>query len=39
MLGILESAKRRGDTIEGLTVKGADLEDVFLKMTGREYRE
>ena len=39
VLGILESAKGRGDTIEGLTVKGADLEDVFLKMTGREYRE
>ncbi len=28
-----------GTTIEGLTVKGADLEDVFIKLTGREYRE
>ena len=24
---------------EGLSVKGADLEDVFLQLTGREYRE
>ena len=39
VLQVLEEAKGRGDTIEGLTVKGADLEDVFLKLTGREYRE
>ena len=39
VLQVLEKAKGRGDTIEGLTVKGADLEDVFLKLTGREYRE
>ncbi len=39
VLQVLEQAKSRGDTIEGLTVKGADLEDVFLKLTGREYRE
>jgi ABC-2 type transport system ATP-binding protein len=39
VLQVLEDAKGRGDTIEGLTVKGADLEDVFMKLTGREYRE
>jgi ABC-2 type transport system ATP-binding protein len=39
VLQVLEDAKGRGDTIEGLTVKGADLEDVFIKLTGREYRE
>ncbi len=39
VLQVLEDAKLRGDTIEGLTVKGADLEDVFMKLTGREYRE
>ena len=39
VLQVLEDAQDRGDTIEGLTVKGADLEDVFIKLTGREYRE
>ncbi len=26
------------DALEGLRVKGATLEDVFLTLTGREYR-
>jgi ABC-2 type transport system ATP-binding protein len=39
VLDVLRSAQGRGATIEDLTVKGADLEDVFLKLTGREYRE
>ena len=25
--------------IEGLSVRGPSLEDVFLKLTGREFRE
>ena len=28
-----------GDTVQNLAVKGADLEDVFMQLTGREYRE
>ena len=28
----------RADRLEGLQVRGATLEDVFLKLTGREYR-
>ncbi len=39
VLKVLTDASERGVTIEGLTVKGADLEDVFLRLTGREYRE
>jgi ABC-2 type transport system ATP-binding protein len=26
------------DALDGLSVKGASLEDVFLELTGREYR-
>ena len=26
------------DALDGLSVKGASLEDVFLHLTGREYR-
>jgi ABC-2 type transport system ATP-binding protein len=26
------------DALAGLSVKGASLEDVFLELTGREYR-
>ena len=29
---------RLGDALDGLSVKGASLEDVFLELTGREYR-
>ena len=32
------SALARGDALDGLSVKGASLEDVFLELTGREYR-
>jgi ABC-2 type transport system ATP-binding protein len=38
VLQVLSDAQARGVTIEGLNVKGADLEDVFLRLTGREYR-
>ena len=27
------------DALRGLQVRGATLEDVFLELTGREYRE
>ena len=30
---------RAATTVHNLAVKGADLEDVFLQLTGREYRE
>ncbi|HEX5248910.1 MAG TPA: ABC transporter ATP-binding protein [Gaiellales bacterium] len=39
VLEILERAQKSGDTIENLAVRGADLEDVFMQLTGREYRE
>lgn len=39
VLEALESAKTRGAQIEGLSVRGPSLEDVFLKLTGREFRE
>ena len=39
VLEILEQARRSGDTVENLAVRGADLEDVFMQLTGREYRE
>jgi len=39
VLEILERARQSGDTIENLAVRGADLEDVFMQLTGREYRE
>lgn len=32
------SALARQDALDGLSVKGASLEDVFLELTGREYR-
>ena len=32
------SALARRDLLEGLQVRGATLEDVFLHLTGREYR-
>ena len=39
VLDVLEQARGRGSTVQDLSVKGADLEDVFLSLTGREYRE
>ncbi len=39
VLDVLERARASGDTVRNLAVKGADLEDVFLSLTGREYRE
>jgi ABC-2 type transport system ATP-binding protein len=39
VLRVLEEARERGATVSDLSVKGADLEDVFLSLTGREYRE
>ena len=39
VLDVLEQARERGSTVSDLSVKGADLEDVFLNLTGREYRE
>jgi ABC-2 type transport system ATP-binding protein len=39
VLEVLERARASGATVQGLAVKGADLEDVFLNLTGHEYRE
>jgi ABC-2 type transport system ATP-binding protein len=39
VLELLDSARSRGTTIENLTVRGPSLEDVFLNLTGREFRE
>jgi ABC-2 type transport system ATP-binding protein len=39
VLELLESARARGTRIESLTVRGPSLEDVFLNLTGREFRE
>jgi ABC-2 type transport system ATP-binding protein len=39
VLEVLERARADGDTVSNLSVKGADLEDVFMQLTGREYRE
>jgi ABC-2 type transport system ATP-binding protein len=39
VLEVLEMARASGDAVRNLAVKGADLEDVFLQLTGREYRE
>jgi ABC-2 type transport system ATP-binding protein len=39
VLDVLEAAREKGETVQNLAVKGADLEDVFLSLTGREYRE
>jgi ABC-2 type transport system ATP-binding protein len=38
VLETLERARQRGSQIEGLSVRGPSLEDVFLKLTGREFR-
>jgi ABC-2 type transport system ATP-binding protein len=39
VLELLDQARAAGTTVSGLSVRGADLEDVFLHLTGREYRE
>jgi ABC-2 type transport system ATP-binding protein len=39
VLEVLEAARASGDAVHNLAVKGADLEDVFMQLTGREYRE
>jgi ABC-2 type transport system ATP-binding protein len=39
VLEVLERARADGQTVSNLAVKGADLEDVFMQLTGREYRE
>ncbi|HET7380104.1 MAG TPA: ABC transporter ATP-binding protein [Gaiellales bacterium] len=39
VLETLTAAKANGTTIENLTVRGPSLEDVFLNLTGREFRE
>jgi ABC-2 type transport system ATP-binding protein len=39
MSALLEFARGRGMSLEGLYVRGATLEDVFLKVTGRRLRE
>jgi ABC-2 type transport system ATP-binding protein len=39
VLEVLETAREKGAPVHNLAVKGADLEDVFLSLTGREYRE
>ena len=39
-MGVLLSyAQGRGLEVEGLTIRGASLEDVFLKLTGRRFRD
>jgi ABC-2 type transport system ATP-binding protein len=38
-LALLRAADRRGIAIADLTVRGPTLEDVFLALTGREFRE
>jgi len=39
VLEVLERARADGAKVSNLSVKGADLEDVFMQLTGREYRE
>jgi ABC-2 type transport system ATP-binding protein len=39
VLEVLDRARTAGEQIQNLAVKGADLEDVFMQLTGREYRE
>jgi ABC-2 type transport system ATP-binding protein len=39
VLEVLEAARAAGRPVEGLSVKGPNLEDVFLNLTGREFRE
>ena len=39
MAALLALTRRRGDALTSLHVRGATLEDVFLKLTGRRLRE
>jgi ABC-2 type transport system ATP-binding protein len=39
VLDLLDEARRDGIRIEDLSVHGPSLEDVFLRLTGREFRE
>jgi ABC-2 type transport system ATP-binding protein len=39
VLEVLDRARAGGEPVTNLAVKGADLEDVFMQLTGREYRE
>jgi ABC-2 type transport system ATP-binding protein len=39
VLDLLDSARARNTRIDNLTVRGPSLEDVFLNLTGREFRE
>jgi ABC-2 type transport system ATP-binding protein len=39
VLEVLEKARADGNAVQNLSVRGADLEDVFMQLTGREYRE
>jgi ABC-2 type transport system ATP-binding protein len=39
VLDVLDRARADGAAVRNLSVKGADLEDVFMQLTGREYRE
>ncbi len=39
VLGLLQAARERGVAVDGLSVTGPSLEDVFLDLTGREFRE
>jgi ABC-2 type transport system ATP-binding protein len=39
VLELLEKARDRGSSIQNLSVRGPSLEDVFLQLTGHEFRE
>lgn len=39
LLGLLQKAADNGSIVENLTVSGANLEDVFLNLTGRGLRD
>jgi ABC-2 type transport system ATP-binding protein len=39
VLELLETARERGTAIDNLAVRGPSLEDVFLNLTGHEFRE
>jgi ABC-2 type transport system ATP-binding protein len=39
VLALLEAARERGVPLADLSVRGPSLEDVFLHLTGREFRE
>jgi hypothetical protein len=39
MAGLMELAREQGIALQNLHVRGATLEDVFLKLTGRALRD